>query len=380
MLYKISQGQLWIVRIIAIILVIIFFGLASDSYNNGALYFIFGILIAGLYLFYEIGWRNANKNIKKQVIIAKKELVEEEKEYVKRWSWGAMCLGFWWAIFSKIKWYTFLFLIPFANIFFLFYFGKTGKKFSWTKGPWTSFNEFRKRQKILDKIGKILFVFWIIGAISVLSTLLLLQLGEARAKARDAKRIADINQIRSTLELYYDDHNGVYPNDTDSLSGYFVNGQIPEDPLTYKQYSYKVLDSNNRYYINGGVNIRSCASIYCPVIATTNAGYVSGLKPSFNNDWYEWQFHFAETPLKTETGYIGKNLVSVSKTKNAGYHIWAELEKYNKAALSSDDDIVDPIFDANGNLNFAGGVNGANESCTSGDAIDCVYDLGVVPQ
>ena len=42
----------------------------------------------------------------------------------------------------------------------------------------------------------------VIAIISILATLLLLQLGVARAKARDAKRIADINQVRSALELF----------------------------------------------------------------------------------------------------------------------------------------------------------------------------------
>ena len=46
----------------------------------------------------------------------------------------------------------------------------------------------------------------VIAIISVLATLLLLQLGVARAKARDAKRIADTNQVRSALELYFDDN------------------------------------------------------------------------------------------------------------------------------------------------------------------------------
>lgn len=35
-------------------------------------------------------------------------------------------------------------------------------------------------------------------------------LGEARAKSRDAKRVADIRQMASALELYFNDHNG-YP-------------------------------------------------------------------------------------------------------------------------------------------------------------------------
>ena len=41
----------------------------------------------------------------------------------------------------------------------------------------------------------------VIAIIGVLATLLLLQLGVARQRARDAKRIADINQVRTAVEL-----------------------------------------------------------------------------------------------------------------------------------------------------------------------------------
>ncbi len=50
----------------------------------------------------------------------------------------------------------------------------------------------------------------VIAIIGVLATLLLLQLGVARQRARDAKRIADVNQVRTAVELYFDD-NGQYP-------------------------------------------------------------------------------------------------------------------------------------------------------------------------
>lgn len=50
----------------------------------------------------------------------------------------------------------------------------------------------------------------VIAIIGVLATMLLLQLGVARQRARDAKRITDINQVRTGVELYFDD-NGQYP-------------------------------------------------------------------------------------------------------------------------------------------------------------------------
>jgi type II secretory pathway pseudopilin PulG len=73
----------------------------------------------------------------------------------------------------------------------------------------------------------------VIAIIGILSTLLLLQLNTARRKARDAKRVADVNQTRSALELYYDD-NGQYLQQTDMqplVTNSYLN-KIPADPLT----------------------------------------------------------------------------------------------------------------------------------------------------
>lgn len=51
----------------------------------------------------------------------------------------------------------------------------------------------------------------VIAIIGLLSTLAVIALGTARAKARDAKRVSDIKQIQSALELYNSDKGG-YPS------------------------------------------------------------------------------------------------------------------------------------------------------------------------
>jgi len=51
----------------------------------------------------------------------------------------------------------------------------------------------------------------VIAIIGLLSTLSVLALNGARARARDAKRIADIKQIQTALEMYYNDNN-IYPS------------------------------------------------------------------------------------------------------------------------------------------------------------------------
>lgn len=50
----------------------------------------------------------------------------------------------------------------------------------------------------------------VIAIIGLLSTLAVIALGSARTKARDAKRLSDLKQIQTALELYYTD-KAVYP-------------------------------------------------------------------------------------------------------------------------------------------------------------------------
>jgi len=76
----------------------------------------------------------------------------------------------------------------------------------------------------------------VIAIIGVLSTLAVIALGNARAKARDSKRMSDLKQIGTALELYYTDH-GNYPiiitpgNSLVSLDGTRVYmADIPSNP------------------------------------------------------------------------------------------------------------------------------------------------------
>lgn len=50
----------------------------------------------------------------------------------------------------------------------------------------------------------------VIAIIGLLASVVLVALGNARAKSRDAKRVADVRQVMSGLELYFNDCNS-YP-------------------------------------------------------------------------------------------------------------------------------------------------------------------------
>lgn len=96
----------------------------------------------------------------------------------------------------------------------------------------------------------------VIAIIGLLASVVLVALNGARAKARDAKRIADLRQLQTALELYYNDNNNQYP----AACGAVSNGayaaawpnlipstyisRMPIDPInTVGQYGY--------YYCSG---------------------------------------------------------------------------------------------------------------------------------
>lgn len=58
----------------------------------------------------------------------------------------------------------------------------------------------------------------VIAIIGLLSTLAIVALGTARQKSRDAKRLSDLRQLETALELYYNDHTA-YPTGTNVTLG-----------------------------------------------------------------------------------------------------------------------------------------------------------------
>ena len=90
----------------------------------------------------------------------------------------------------------------------------------------------------------------VIAIIGILATLLLLQLGVARSRARDVKRIADVNQIRTAVELYFDDNGAKYPTvltggTGGTLTKYLTSNAVPVDPITTVGYFYGFSPATN---------------------------------------------------------------------------------------------------------------------------------------
>jgi len=66
----------------------------------------------------------------------------------------------------------------------------------------------------------------VIAIIGLLSTLAVVALTSARAKARDAKRIADVKQTQTSLELHFADKGGKYPAGTNLSVGTATNATL----------------------------------------------------------------------------------------------------------------------------------------------------------
>lgn len=52
----------------------------------------------------------------------------------------------------------------------------------------------------------------VIAIIGILAAVVLVSLNSARSKSRDARRLADIRQVQTAMELFYNDNNS-YPDD-----------------------------------------------------------------------------------------------------------------------------------------------------------------------
>lgn len=142
-----------------------------------------------------------------------------------------------------------------------------------------------KKQHRLSRGFTLVELLVVIAIIGVLATLLLLQLGVARQRARDAKRIADVNQVRTAAELYFDD-NGEYPQ-TSTWSDlgtvqYFVPKYLtllPTDPLENGVHTYKYgYLGKTKYQVSAVLEQWAQALGSDADIDTTTGGWTGGRK------------------------------------------------------------------------------------------------------
>lgn len=134
----------------------------------------------------------------------------------------------------------------------------------------------------------------VITIIGLLASVVLVSVNNVRSKARDVRRLSDINQIVLALGIYHD-ANEQYPNNTDNdCSGWdtgyygagdaFINdlvtanilAQVPGDPATigpcdgYRYYRYppgyrNCSVSNGYFYVLGITTMETADKSYVPL-------------------------------------------------------------------------------------------------------------------
>jgi type II secretory pathway pseudopilin PulG/RNA polymerase subunit RPABC4/transcription elongation factor Spt4 len=109
-------------------------------------------------------------------------------------------------------------------------------------------------------------VWPIISIIGILSSVVLVSLGGAREKAKDARVMADMNQLRTTIEIYSLDHK-------DSYSG--VNCSLTE---------LSSICSDIKEYLGEMPTIKSAIKNYCLYVKLPSGKYYCLTESSFGRE------------------------------------------------------------------------------------------------
>ena len=107
----------------------------------------------------------------------------------------------------------------------------------------------------------------VIAIIGILATIATISLSNTRGKARDAKRLADVKQMQTALEIYFNDNQrypdlsiwasktlaSTTPNGTTTYMAIIPDAPTPPDGIcdtVNNQFSYAVSASGGSYQIN----------------------------------------------------------------------------------------------------------------------------------
>lgn len=163
----------------------------------------------------------------------------------------------------------------------------------------------------------------VIAIIGILSSVVLASLSAARSKSRDARRVADLDQIRSALEIYYD-ASTTYP----TFAG--GNPQIWTSTTTT---------------VTGGIGVLGGSQIARVPIPQAGGSY-----------YY--------CPLSTGSTTVGCD----GATTAASFSLMADLERTDSTAVKSD---ADKII-KNGATTLIDGLNG---TCLQTAGLEQCFDI-----
>lgn len=97
----------------------------------------------------------------------------------------------------------------------------------------------------------------VIAIIGILSSVVIASMNSARQKSRDARRISDVGQIKTALELFYDS-NQAYPTTTAALATSYIP-RVPTDPQNASAYYYVRATSTTSYCL--GANLEDSGNV-----------------------------------------------------------------------------------------------------------------------
>lgn len=114
----------------------------------------------------------------------------------------------------------------------------------------------------------------VMGALSIIATFVVVSFNSARVSSRDTKRVQQIKEIRTALELYYNRHKAyptaITPGQTFSNNGVVYIDPVPANPTPRtdggcldSEYSYTPVTGNVNYTLN-----------FC--LGTSTGGYAAG--------------------------------------------------------------------------------------------------------
>ena len=135
-------------------------------------------------------------------------------------------------------------------------------------------------------------VLTVVAIIGLLASIILVGLGSFRARARDARRIADLRSTQNALELYYTKFT-MYPPDGDwsAVQNEVINAAIgvnklAQDPLTgrsgYDQYGYDVSSDRQSYVLRAQLEDTNNPALAESFHGFTGAG-ISGITIDCSN-------------------------------------------------------------------------------------------------
>jgi prepilin-type N-terminal cleavage/methylation domain-containing protein len=184
----------------------------------------------------------------------------------------------------------------------------------------------------------------VIAIIGVLATVSIIALSNARAKSRDAKRLGDLKQMQTALEMYFNDKgayplsidNGIFSTSSGATSTYMQitpAAPSPADNCTAAEnsYIYTVLDNGASYTLStclGG----SVGSLSPGSVCITPGGLANGSCASrFAVNWGGADDQYLYSAMDAnDGGYLafgfgnnsGDNDLYLAKTDNAGAIVW----------------------------------------------------------